>query len=701
MYSDPWSDIEYKAQFSFTREGTKELFPDIGIRIRGNTSRNKAKKSFKLSFNTFKDGGEFHALEKMNLNAEVNDPSMLRSKLSWTTFRKLGLPSLRSNHVLLYINSQFYGVYINTENIDECFVNSRFGTNDGNLYKCTYPADLEYISENPNDYIIGDEDGRVYDLRTNREWDDYGDLAGFISVIHDYSGSRFMEELEQRMNVQQYLKIIAVDVMSANWDGYIGNKNNYYLYRDQVSGRIEYIAYDLDNTWGLDWLGVDWTRQSVYSWSREARPLYDKIMAQDVYRKQYTGYVKELAAYLSSDELQQEVLRWRDQISPWVSQDTYYPRDFGYSFSDFMNAVSEGISDKWWLPYGVLEYASLRASTALDECVESDAPPLISHARVDANPTWIRVDWSVEDDQDGFSTSLHYRVDAGEWQIRTPVLPAYRDPIAGTVTLLDSIAVPEGIEGVEIYFTARDQKSQESGYPASSIVQSFPLACGPLRINEFMASNSTTISDEYGEYDDWVEIYNPGPVRVWLGSLFLSDKMGSPGKYKFPFRYLESGAFYLVWLDGQPDQGEDHASFKISSDGEKLRLSNRPSEGYSIIDSLSFGPQESDVSMGWSVDGGSNWIVFNEPSPGFSNLGTSVDEYFATGEGLVIYPNPVPGGVLYFSRIVSGTIYDLNGKAVMQVVRSDRADVQLLVPGIYLFRPAVGDPQRFIVARSM
>lgn len=700
MYADPWSDIEYKARFSFTREGIEESFLDIGLRIRGNTSRNKEKKSFKVSFNTFIEGGEFHELEKMNLNAEVNDPSLLRSKLSWTVFRKLGVPGLRSNHVLLYINSQFYGVYINTEQIDESFVNSRFGTNDGNLYKCTYPADLEYISENPNDYIIGDEDGRVYDIRTNQEWDDYGDLSDFISAIHEYSGTRFMEELEQRMNVQQYLKIMAVDVMSANWDGYIGNKNNYYLYRDQVSGRIEYIPYDLDNTWGLDWLGVDWPRQSIYNWSREERPLYDKIMEQDVYREQYTGYVKELAAYISSDELEMEVLAWRDQISPWVSQDTYYPRDFGYSYADFLSALTDGISDKWWLPYGVLEYASLRAATALDECIEADAPPLISHARVDASPALIRVDWSVEDDQNGFSTSLHYRVDAGEWQINTPALPAFTDPLSGTATFIDSIPVPEGREEVEIYFTARDQMSQESRYPAAAIVKSFPLPGGPLRINEFMASNSASISDQYGEYDDWVEIYNPTTTRVWLGSLFLSDKMGSPGKYKFPFQYLESKAFFLVWLDGQPEQGDDHASFKISSGGEKLRLSNRPAEGYSIIDSISFGPQESDISMGRSEDGGSNWIAFNQPSPGFPNLGTSGDKYFALGEGLVIYPNPASGGVIYFSRSVTGTIYDLNGKAVMQVSRSSWADVQLLAPGIYLFRPETGDPQRFIVAES-
>jgi len=700
LYSDPWSNVEYKAQFSFDRGGTKESFADIGLRARGNTSRNKDKKSFRVSFNTFKDGGEFFGLEKMNLNAEVNDPSMLRSKLSWTVFRKLGIASVRSNHVLLYINSRFHGVYINTEHIDECFLNSRFDTNDGNLYKCTYPADLAYLGENPDDYKLGDEGDRVYDLKTNTRWDDFGDLSNLISTIHNYSADRFLEEIEKVMNVQQYLKIIACDIMTANWDGYIGNKNNYYLYRDQVTGRFEYIPYDLDNTWGLDWLGVDWTQQSIYAWAREERSLYDKIMQQELYRDQFTGYVKELAVYMTSDELIQAVLRWREQISPWVKQDPFYSLDFGYSYSDFLNALSEGIPDKWWLPLGVLEYADLRASSALDECVELNAPPLFSHARVDATPNLIRVDWTVEDDQNEYSTSLHYRLDEEEWQIKSQAKPYQTDPISGRESFRDSIVVPEAYEQVEIYFTASDKLAQQSRYPAGTIKQSFPLANGPLRINEFLASNSTTKADEFGEYDDWVEIYNPGSSRVWLGSLFLSDKMGSPGKYKFPFEYLQPDEYYLVWLDGQPEQGENHAPFRISSGGEKLRLSNRPAEGFTIIDSISFGPQATDVAMGRSEDGSANWIAFNQPTPGFSNISTSLDEYLAELTELVIYPNPSINGVIYFNRSVSGTIYDVKGKFVSEVRSSTWADVQNLYPGIYVLKPETGEVKRFIVARS-
>jgi spore coat protein CotH len=91
------------------------------------------------------------------------------------------------------------------------------------------------------DYQIEVAGEQIYALRTNEKWDDYGDLAGLAFILNQYSGEDLKHKLERVMNVQQYLKIMALDVLCGNWDGYIGNSNNYYLYRDQVSGRFEYI----------------------------------------------------------------------------------------------------------------------------------------------------------------------------------------------------------------------------------------------------------------------------------------------------------------------------------------------------------------------------------------------------------------------------------------------------------------------------
>jgi hypothetical protein len=252
---------------------------------------------------------------------------------------------------------------------------------------------------------------------------------------------------------------------------------------------------------------------------------------------------------------------------------------------------------------------------------------------------------------------------------------------------------------VELYFTVADQGGQETRFPDTALAISFPLLSGPLYINEFAASNKSVKKDEFGEYDDWVEVYNTTGQQVWLADYFLSDNTGTPGKYRFPAHYIEPGGFYLVWLDDQVDQGLNHATFKISKDGEKLRLSGRPSSGFQLIDSVNFGPQETDISLGRQADGGPVWIPFPSPTPNFSNLRTSVHEYPAVAEPLSVYPNPVGAELLHFNKRVTGTIYNIMGQKLMQVENAEEAPVTALKEGFYIFRSQDNESVQFIVTR--
>ncbi|GAB5407720.1 MAG: hypothetical protein BalsKO_00850 [Balneolaceae bacterium] len=149
LFGDSQSDYEFPATFIFTKGEEADTVSNIGFRLRGNTSRASAKKSFKISFNTFQQGREYRELDKMNLNGEHNDPSIIRAKLSWDIFEAIDLPAPRSNHVKLYINDEYFGLYINVEHIDNEFVQDRFfGSDEGNLYKSLWPADLAYRGDN-------------------------------------------------------------------------------------------------------------------------------------------------------------------------------------------------------------------------------------------------------------------------------------------------------------------------------------------------------------------------------------------------------------------------------------------------------------------------------------------------------------------------------------------------------------------------
>ncbi|MFO7638840.1 MAG: lamin tail domain-containing protein [bacterium] len=143
---------------------------------------------------------------------------------------------------------------------------------------------------------------------------------------------------------------------------------------------------------------------------------------------------------------------------------------------------------------------------------------------------------------------------------------------------------------------------------------------GVVFINEFMASNSATVADPHGEYDDWVELYNAGETDVRLGAFSLTDDLTVPMKWPFPDTVLPAGGYLLIWADGQPEQGQLHATFKLNAErGEQLGLYETDGDDIFFVDTLSFGPQRTDTSRGRLPDGDSRWQFLPYPTPGRPN----------------------------------------------------------------------------------
>jgi len=142
-----------------------------------------------------------------------------------------------------------------------------------------------------------------------------------------------------------------------------------------------------------------------------------------------------------------------------------------------------------------------------------------------------------------------------------------------------------------------------------------------LYINEFMASNDSSYADENGEYDDWIEIYNPDTVAVNIGGMFITDDLSDLSTWQIPATAADStaipaGGFLVLWADKQPEQGVLHVGIKLSSKGEQIGLT---APNGAVIDSLTFGAQITDQSYGRFPDGADLWRFFTTPTPGASN----------------------------------------------------------------------------------
>ena len=149
---------------------------------------------------------------------------------------------------------------------------------------------------------------------------------------------------------------------------------------------------------------------------------------------------------------------------------------------------------------------------------------------------------------------------------------------------------------------------------------------GPVElvINEFMASNDTTIADTSGEFADWVEIYNPSDEAVDLaGMTFSNGDDASAIPTGFPnITTISAGGFIFVWFDKDPEEGPLHIDAKLSGSGESVMLFD--TDGTTVIDSIVFGEQFTDVSMGRFPDSSDTWTLSVTPTPGASNVYTEV-----------------------------------------------------------------------------
>ncbi|RCL77259.1 MAG: hypothetical protein DBW72_00100 [Flavobacteriales bacterium] len=353
-----YSDYEYPASFTYISSSFTETIPNVGFRLRGNTSRNAEKKSFKVAFNAFVQGQKWNGLEKMNLNGEHNDVSIMRSRLSNQILASADLPCSRTSYVKLFINEEYKGLYINVEHIDDEFLQRRFIDDDeGNLYKCFWGADFNYLGNNQQAYAD------IYELKTNKTENDYTGLISLIEVINNSSDEDFPCAIWNVFDVEIYLKTLALEILIGHWDGHAVNKNNFYLYQRPSDGKFVFIQYDMDNTFGIDWFDEDWANKNIYFWGENERPLYQRIMNVPYFRDRFNMYMHQLIQnHFNPTDLIGQLINTQSMISDAALADDYKELDYGFSDLDFLNAIEDAFGAH--VSYSLNDYITTRNATA-------------------------------------------------------------------------------------------------------------------------------------------------------------------------------------------------------------------------------------------------------------------------------------------------------------------------------------------------
>lgn len=342
---------------------------DIGMRLRGNTSRRRPQVDdkyyqahFKLKFEEWcDDSGEERKLagcmKGLNLKRFNEDPAYVREVFGYNYFRRNGIwTAPRAGYAHLFINIEEdgtakkldYGVYAMIEEINKQFLKERsellqesgtlgggnFSNNKGDLWKCCWQSsngssmatDYDGYRSFGVEEIFLDESKSLrydYDLKTNKD-ELVRARSSFIDFIEELNKLVSEDEIkkfyESKMDVDLFLKTYACNVLLGMDDDYWRNHNNYYFYFDK-NGKAYFIPYDYDNILGTNCFSDTATRNPL-DWGEGAyeAPLIEKLLSVPEFKQKYVDYLLKLTEEnVFVTENQTEIKKLQDLVRDLTS----------------------------------------------------------------------------------------------------------------------------------------------------------------------------------------------------------------------------------------------------------------------------------------------------------------------------------------------------------------------------------------------
>lgn len=194
------------------------------------------KAAFKIKMNAFVKGQTLFGQTKLTLNNMVQDGSYIHEFMTYKLMREVGLPAPRTGYANVSLNGYNYGLHLNVETVDKRML-ARWGIGSERIYKGSLP--------NFPDFYPGNEWAFSIESGSDGPRDD---LAEFLA-INEYTGEQWWQAISQATDMELVTKQWAVELYASHWDGYILNRNNYFINFDE-NGQALLLSWGVDQTWG-------------------------------------------------------------------------------------------------------------------------------------------------------------------------------------------------------------------------------------------------------------------------------------------------------------------------------------------------------------------------------------------------------------------------------------------------------------------
>ena len=205
---------------------------ELAIRKKGFIgSQTNIKPSLKLQFNRSDKSKRYKSMKRLTLNNVRSDPSHMRTCLAYHLFETSGVPASRCTFAKVSVNGDHVGVYAVVEEVKKDYLTRRFESDDGNLYEATI-----------NDFRAGFQ-GYEVETKSNNNF------IGLVTEALETGGDVGLEDtLSQYINLDEFYRYWATEVMMWQRGGYSGNINNYFMYGDPSDqNRLRFLPWGPDN----------------------------------------------------------------------------------------------------------------------------------------------------------------------------------------------------------------------------------------------------------------------------------------------------------------------------------------------------------------------------------------------------------------------------------------------------------------------
>ncbi len=654
---------------------------NVGIKYKGNSSYNinNVKNPLNIKLDYVNNGQSIDGYNVLKLSNGFKDPTFVREVLSYEIAREY-MPSSKATYANVYINGNWNGIYTCIQSVDDDFTNEHFYERKGPFFK----------ADNTNITVSGCPPGplgilsyytdtncykRAYEIQSTNDWTQ---LGNFLDTLNNH-----FTEVETVLDIDRALWMMAFENLIVCLDGPINAiPHNYYLFKDN-NGRFSPILWDMNQAFGTFTNGLPSpvTNQSLqeldvfYGSTNNQNNLTNKIFSSDQYKRMYIAHMRTIInEYFSNNQYHTRAMQLQQLIDASVASD---PNLF-FPYATFQSNINSTIGNN----IGLTELMDARVSYLQSIPEFTATPPTVSVLNSSSVLPHSTINITANIQNSNY-VYLGYRF---KFSDKFEKIQMFDDGNNG-----DGIA-GDGVYGATINVDARDvqyyiyAENNDAGIfspeRAEKEFHQIPVVSG-LVINEIMAANLTKNTDQNGEYDDWVELYNGGNTAVNLEGFYLSDNENDLTKWFFPNTVIQANDYKIIWCDtaGSSQTGL-HTTYRLSADQEEVYLTD-PSGV--VVDAVHFVNMPTDVAYA-RVPNGNGIFVHQDESQDLNNQIVSLDNNIFTSSKIRVYPNPSNSKIYILGTNQKVEVYNLIGELVYGPKNTTAINISDWESGVYFVK---------------